>query len=60
MVALATDAIEANLAALSPNAKRASGDDDGAFIEDFCNWQRIEPMRRFIERVAGAPSSPAR
>ena len=54
MVALATDAIEANLAALSPNAKRASGDDDGAFIEDFCNWQRIEPMRRFIEQSPAA------
>ena len=54
MVALATDAIEANLAALSPNAKRASGDDDGAFIEDFCNWQRIDPMRRFIE---GSPAA---
>ena len=45
IVELATEAIDANLADLSPNAKRASGDDDGAFIEDFCNWQRIEPMR---------------
>ena len=47
------EAIEANLAALSPHAKRASAADDGAFVEDFCNWQRIEPMRRFIRRVAG-------
>ena len=54
MVALATDAIEANLAALSPNAKRASGNDDGAFVEDFCNWQRIEPMRRFISESPAA------
>ncbi len=47
-VALATAAIEANLASLSARAKRASATSDGAFIEDFCNWQRIEPMRRFI------------
>ena len=53
MVALATDAIEANLAALSPNAKRASGNDDGAFIEDFCNWQRIPELEQFI-RASGA------
>jgi ectoine hydroxylase-related dioxygenase (phytanoyl-CoA dioxygenase family) len=47
-VDLAREAIDANLADLSPYAKRASDDDDGAFVEDFCNWQRIEPMRRFI------------
>jgi ectoine hydroxylase-related dioxygenase (phytanoyl-CoA dioxygenase family) len=47
-VELARAAIEANLAALSPNAKRASGTGDGAFVEDFCNWQRIDSMRRFI------------
>ncbi|MGI9611384.1 MAG: phytanoyl-CoA dioxygenase family protein [Acidimicrobiales bacterium] len=49
----ASDAIEANLAALSPRAKRASSDDDGAFIEDFCNWSEIPAMERFIR------SSPA-
>jgi ectoine hydroxylase-related dioxygenase (phytanoyl-CoA dioxygenase family) len=48
-VALASEAIEANLASLSPLAKRASGGDDGAFIEDFCNWSRLPAMRRFIE-----------
>lgn len=47
-VALARDAIEANLADLSPRAKRASADSDGAFIEDFCNWQRIEAIKRFV------------
>ena len=54
-VQLAGEAIEANLADLSPLAKRASADDDGAFIEDFCNWQRLPAMRRFIEEsgVAG-------
>jgi ectoine hydroxylase-related dioxygenase (phytanoyl-CoA dioxygenase family) len=44
----AREAIDANLAELSPYAKRASDSSDGAFVEDFCNWQRIEPMRRFI------------
>lgn len=47
-VALAAEAIDANLADLSPHAKRASADDDGAFVEDFCSWQRIAPMERFI------------
>ena len=52
-IALAEAAIDANLASLSPGAKRASSDDDGAFIEDFCNWQRIAPMKQFI-RTSGA------
>lgn len=47
-VELAAQAIEENLADLSPLAKRASADGDGAFIEDFCNWQRLPAMRRFI------------
>ncbi len=51
---LATEAIDQNLAALSPLAKRASGDDDGAFIEDFCSWSRIPAMERFIRESAGA------
>lgn len=54
MVELATEAIEANLAALSPLAKRASPADDGAFIEDFCNWQRIPAMEAFIRRSPAA------
>lgn len=53
-VALATEAVDANVASLSPNAKRASYDGDGAFIEDFCNWQRIEPMQRFITQSPAA------
>jgi ectoine hydroxylase-related dioxygenase (phytanoyl-CoA dioxygenase family) len=52
-IALAEQAIEANLAALSATAKRASSADDGAFVEDFCNWQRIAAMERFI-RESGA------
>jgi ectoine hydroxylase-related dioxygenase (phytanoyl-CoA dioxygenase family) len=47
-VELARQAIEANLADLSPLAKRASADDDGAFIEDFCNWQRLPAIERFV------------
>lgn len=53
-VALAREAIEANLADLSPLALRASPPDDGAFVEDFCSWQRIEPLRRFIEQSPAA------
>ena len=47
-VELARRAIDANLADLSPLAKRASTDEDGAFIEDFCNWQRLPEIERFI------------
>ncbi len=44
----AREAIEANLADLSPRAKRASADYDAEFVEDFCNWQRLPSMERFI------------
>lgn len=53
-IALATAAIEANLASLSTLAKRASPGTDGAFVEDFCNWQRIEPLERFIRTSPAA------
>lgn len=53
-VAMAEEAIEANLAMLSPLAKRASSDDDGAFVEDFCNWQRLPQMQRFIHESPAA------
>lgn len=53
-VALAREAIDANLADLSPLAKRASADDDGAFVEDFCSWQRLPAMERFVRTSAGA------
>ena len=53
-IALAEQAIEANLACLSEHAKRASSDDDGSFIEDFCNWQRIAEMESFIRTSAAA------
>jgi len=52
-VALATDAIEATLADLSPTAKRASGDDDGAFVEDFCRWGDIAAIEE-LARTSGA------
>ena len=41
-------AIEANLADLSPLAKRASADDDGSFIEDFCSWQRLPELEHAV------------
>ena len=50
----ATEAIDENLADLSPRAKRASADSDGAFIEDFCNWNRLPAMERFIKESPGA------
>ncbi len=53
-VALAEAAIEANLADLSPRTKRASGDADGAFVEDFCNWQRIPGIERFVRQSPAA------
>lgn len=53
-VALAAAAIEANLADLSPRAKRASADDDGAFVEDFCNWQRIPAIEQFVRESPAA------
>lgn len=53
-VALATEAIEANLASLSPLAKRASAAGDGAFIEDFCSWQRLAATEAFVRRSPGA------
>ena len=53
-VDLAREAIDANLADLSPFAKRASAEDDGAFVEDFCSWQRIAPMERFIRTSPAA------
>lgn len=53
-VRLAAAAIEANLADLSPLAKRASPDSDGAFIEDFCSWQRIAEMERFVRESPAA------
>ena len=53
LIDLATRAIDANLADPSPRVKRASADDDGAFVEDFCNWQRIPEIEQLIR------SSPA-
>lgn len=48
-VALLTRGIERNLANLSGRSKVASKPDDpGYFVEDFCNWQRIEEYRRLI------------
>ncbi len=51
---MATSAIDANLADLSPRAKRASAEGDGAFIEDFCNWSRLPEMERFITESPAA------
>ena len=53
-VQLARQAIDENLADLSPRAKRASSDSDGAFIEDFCNWDRLPTMERFIRESPAA------
>ncbi len=53
-VALATEAIETNLANLSPYAQRASSADDAAFVEDFRNWDRIPAMERFIRESPAA------
>ena len=44
-VDVAREAIDAVLASPSAGVKRASPDDDGAFVEDFCNWQRVDALR---------------
>ena len=51
---LARQAIDHNLQSLSPHAKRASAEADGAFIEDFCNWQRIPELEAFIRTSPAA------
>jgi ectoine hydroxylase-related dioxygenase (phytanoyl-CoA dioxygenase family) len=53
-VALAEEAIEANLADLSPLAKRASAADDGAFVEDFCSWSRLPALERLVRTSPAA------
>jgi len=53
-IELARQAIDDNLASLSPLAKRASGTGDGAFIEDFCSWQRLAAMERFVRTSPSA------
>ena len=53
-MALAAAAVEANLNDMSPLAKRASATDDGAFWEDFCSWQRLPEMERFIRESHAA------
>lgn len=52
-IELARDAIEANLAAPSPLAIIAD-DARGRFVEDFCNWQRIPQIERFIRDTRAA------
>jgi ectoine hydroxylase-related dioxygenase (phytanoyl-CoA dioxygenase family) len=48
-VARLRDGIDSNLAAPSPRAIVASAaDDPGRFVEDFCNWQRIDTYREVI------------
>lgn len=53
-VALAADAIEAVLADPSARFIRASDVSDGAFVEDFCNWQRIPALERFARTSPAA------
>ena len=56
-VDLARRAIDANLADLSPLAKRASAGDDGAFVEDFRSWQRIPELEEFVRTSTAARTS---
>jgi ectoine hydroxylase-related dioxygenase (phytanoyl-CoA dioxygenase family) len=53
-VALATEALQANMASLSPLALRASQESDGAFIEDFCSWQRVSEIEAFVRTSPAA------
>lgn len=53
-LAWAEEAIEAVLAEPSVLAKRASDPDDGAFVEDFRNWQRVPALERFVRESPAA------
>lgn len=54
-VAVVERGIERNLSDPSPMFKVASRPDDpGKFVEDFCNWQRIEEYRRIAFESAAA------
>lgn len=53
-VARAAAGIEAVLADLSPTAKRASGEDDGAFVEDFCRWGDVAAIEDLARTSAAA------
>jgi ectoine hydroxylase-related dioxygenase (phytanoyl-CoA dioxygenase family) len=53
-VALAARAIDAVLADLSPTAKRASADDDGAFVEDFCRWGEVAAIEELARTSPAA------
>lgn len=47
-LALADRALQANIRDWSPLAQRASSADDGAFMEDFCSWDRIPDLEAFV------------
>ena len=54
-VELVERGIERNLADPSPRALVASrADDSGRFVEDFCNWDRIEEYEQVIRESAAA------
>lgn len=53
-IAVAAAGIDAALADPSPLAKRASPDDDAAFVEDFCTWTRIPELDRFVRETPAA------
>ena len=54
LLSYAEAAIAEVLADPSPLAIRASGESDGAFVEDFCNWDRIPALETFIRRCPGS------
>jgi ectoine hydroxylase-related dioxygenase (phytanoyl-CoA dioxygenase family) len=57
-IALLAAGIESNLALPSERAIVASQPGDpGRFFEDFCNWQRIDEYRRFIEESPAAAAA---
>jgi ectoine hydroxylase-related dioxygenase (phytanoyl-CoA dioxygenase family) len=59
-MALLEHGIERNMAAPSDLAIVASRPEDpGYFIEDFCNWQRIDQYRRFIFESPAAAAAGA-
>lgn len=51
---LVSESITQILQSPSSLAKRVSQKDDGAFMEDFCNWQRFPILERFIRQSSAA------
>ena len=53
-MALAAEAVEANMASPGELAKAKSADEGAGFWDDFCSWQRIPQLREFVSNPKAA------